>query len=535
MSNKMYYHTRHIPERHLNLNAPMGAEVKANGLCDVLEEPYYSCMKEYEIDVIETRCVWHEIEPEPNVYDFSKVKADAKAIREKGFGVGVFPWFMHPPKWEKDIVRARCLEHDTDSNIISLWDERTIETYDRLYEALAQEMGEEIDFLYVCIYGDFGEPQYPHNTKHYKFSPEHAHFGLWSGDKLARADFKRFLTEKYSTVEELNTAWKSDYKSFDEDLMVWREDIGFKLDYQKWYSDSLMDFTDKACAVARKHFPNTRMGMPIGCKSDSLCFGQTKSTVSKICAKYNIVSRCTTLADFDDYAHSNVVTRRIATPSQFYGARYGVESPLTLEKSTAYTAVYQIITSNTILVHNDPGNIYRAKDVYFKYRDLKEALSFKCEYAAFYSVIGEKCMHPCGFSFEGFANEVKNDSAFYPVGMFDELAELRKCVDFDIIDEVLIADGFLKTCPKLVLIKDIQIVSDTAKQISDYAQSGGEVYYVESNPPTILETGEEFICGIPIKDYTVFGIPNGKFYTDHGDKISVFDEENCDIYFEEKR
>ena len=83
MSNKMYYHTRHIPERHLNLSTPMGAEVKANGLCDVLEEPYYSCMKDYEIDVIETRCVWYEIEPEKGVYDFSKVKADAKAIIEK--------------------------------------------------------------------------------------------------------------------------------------------------------------------------------------------------------------------------------------------------------------------------------------------------------------------------------------------------------------------------------------------------------------------------------------------------------------------
>ncbi len=529
MGKKMYYHTRHIPERQLNLETPMGAEVKNNGLCDVLEEPFYSCMKEYSIDVIETRCVWYEIEPEPGVYDFSKLRADVEAIRNKGFGVGVFPWFMHPPKWEKEITRARCLEHGEDSNIISLWDNRTLETYDRLYEALKNEMGDEIDFLYVCIYGDFGEPQYPHNTKHYIFSPKHAHFGLWSGDPLARADFKRFLKEKYSTIAELNTAWQSDYASFDEDLMVWREDIGFKMDYQKWYTDSLMDFTDKACAVARKHFPNTRMGMPIGCKSDSLCFGQTKSTVSKICAKYNIVSRCTTLADFSDYAHSNVVTRRIATASQFYGADYGVESPLTLEKSTAYTAVYQIISSNTVLVHNDPGNIYRARDVYFKYRDLKEALPFKCEYAAFYSVEGEKCMHPCGL--KDFAADVKNDSAFYPVEMFDELAKLRKCVDFDIIDEVLIEDGFLKSNPKVVLIRNIQIAKSTAEKISEYEKNGGEVYYIESAPPVILETGEIFICGKPVDDYTAFGTPDGKFYTDHGDRISVFDEENCEIYF----
>lgn len=531
MGKRMYYHTRHIPQRQLNLDTPMGAEVKANGLCDVLDEPFYSCMKEYNIDVIETRCVWYEIEPEKGVYDFSSLRADVEAIRKKGFGVGVFPWFMHPPKWEKDIVRARCLEHGEDSNIISLWDPRTLETYDRLYEALAKEMGDEIDFLYICIYGDFGEPQYPHNTKHYIFSPKHAHFGLWSADPLARADFKRFLQEKYTDVSALNQSWGTQYLSFDEDMMVFRDNISFKMDYQKWYSDSLMEFTDKACAIARKHFPNTRMGMPIGCKSDCLCLGQTKSVVSKICAKYNILSRCTTLADFSDYAHSNVVTRRIATASQFYGADYGVESPLTLEKSTAYTAVYQIISSNTVVVHNDPGNIYRAKDIYFKFRNIEEALPFKCEYAAFYSVEGEKCMHPCGL--EDFT-KVRNDSAFYPVEMFDELAELRKCVDFDIIDTVLLQDGFLKTSPKVVLIRNCQIASEAAELLREYSKDGGEVYYVESAPPTVLETGATIDFGIAVKDYTHFGTPDGKFYTDHGDVISVFDEKNCEIYFTEK-
>ena len=141
-------------------------------------------------------------------------------------------------------------------------------------------------------------------------------------------------------------------------------------------------------------------------------------------------------------------------------------------------------------------------------------------------------MHPCGLA--DFAGEVKTDSDFYPVDMFDELAELRTCVDFDIIDEVLIEDGFLKSNPKLVLVRNIPIAKATAKRILAYQENGGEVYYVTSAPPTILETGEPFICGTPIRDYTVFGIPDGKFYTDHGDTISVFDEENCAIYFKKK-
>lgn len=439
---------------------------------------------------------------------------------------------MHPPKWETEIVRAQCLEHGENSSIVSLWDPRTLETYDRLYAALAREMGDLIDFLYVCIYGDFGEPQYLHDTKHYIFSSKHGHFGLWSGDILARASFAARLWEKYGTIDALNAAWGSNYGSFEEDLMIWRENITFKMDFQQWYTDSLMDFTDKACAVARKHFPNTRMGMPIGCKSDCMCLGQTKSTVAKICAKYHIVSRCTTLADFDDFAHSNVVTRRIATASQFYGTDYGVESPLTLAESTAYTAVYQIISSNTVIVHNDPGNIYRAKDVYFKYRDLPGAMPFYCDWAAYYPVEGEKCMHPCGM--DDFAVQAWKDDAFYPAKVFDELAELRYCVDYHIIDTVLIEDGFLARKPKVVLIRDVELPASVANILDAYSHSGGQVVHIASAPPRILETGEICPIGTPIADYTDLGTFDGKFYTDHGDRISAFDEAHRVITFTPK-
>lgn len=531
---KMYYHTRHIPERQLNLDTPMGADVKRNGLCDVMREPYVSCMKDYNIDVVETRLVWWEWEKEPGVFDFSSLRADMKDIRDNGFGVGVFPWFMHPPKWEHEMVRAKCLEHGEESTIPSLWDPRLLEHYDRLYAALAAEMRDEIDFLYICIYGDFGEPQYPHDTKHYKFSPPHAHFGLWCGDDLARADFKRVLVGKYGTIEALNTAWGTAHKSFDEDLMELIDNINFRQDFQKWYSDSLMIFMDKACAVARKHFPDIRMGVPIGCKSDSLNFGQTKSEVSKICAKYNILSRCTTLSDFPDFAHSNVVTRRIATASQFYGAEYGVESPLIQDERRACIAVYQFITSSTVLVHDDPGNIYRAKDVFFKYRNLPGAMPFCCDTAVYYSVEEEKCHPKCGML--GFADVVTNDTEFYPYWIFDELAELRYFTDYDIVDHTLIADGFLDKCPrKLVLIRNTRIEREAADKIAAYQKMGGKVYYVKNAPPTILETGEAFLCGEAIDGYNCFGEFNrGVFATDHGDRISRFDEKNGEITFEMK-
>ena len=190
---KCYYHTRHIPKEHLKLTEPAAQTIITNGLCDVLDEPMSSKMREYKIDIIETRVIWNEIEKEKGILDFSPLKKRIEKIKKGGFGVGVFPWFQHVPDWVDDITRLKCLEHNEESSLISLWDPKTFEAYERLYKALADEFVNDIDFLYVGIYGDFGEVFFPHGVKHYYFSPLHGHTGKWCGDELARADWKNYL------------------------------------------------------------------------------------------------------------------------------------------------------------------------------------------------------------------------------------------------------------------------------------------------------------------------------------------------------
>lgn len=271
MEKQVYYHTRHIPVEHLLLDHPMGKSVRDNLLCDSIYPPCSDKLKDYGIDIIETRLVWNELEPEPGKYDFSRFDKAVKTIKSQGFGVGVFPWFQHPPKWYNEGVRLKCPIHGEESTFISIWDgDRLLEIYDRLYGELAKRYGDVIDFMYVGVYSDYGEVCMPLGVSHYYFSPKHAcRESFWDGDVLAQQ----------SKAKALELARKNGVL----------EDVA----YMKWYTKSVMDFTDKVCAVFRKHFPTVRAALPIGCASEALVYGQVKSLSAKIASKYNIIARWT--------------------------------------------------------------------------------------------------------------------------------------------------------------------------------------------------------------------------------------------------
>ena len=544
---KLYYHTRHIPEEHLNMNEEVGRTVKENGLCDVLDSPISEKMREYNIDVIETRVVWYEVEKIKGRLNFDRLKRDIEKIKNQGFGVGVFPWFQHPPEWVEYRTRLRCLEHDKESTLISLWDPELLNIYDRLYGALAKKFGEDIDFLYVGVYGDFGEVFYPHGVKHYIFSPPHGHPGLYCGDGLARNSWRNYLEEKYKTLDNLNKAWEGSEKSFNNDLMKFsmRDNINKRLDFAEWYTGSLMDFLDKVCAIVRKYFPHTRAALPIGQRREPLEFGQVKSVVAKIAAKYNMSVRWTSVADFGcNFAYSNICSRRLSSAAKFYGAGYGVEASLYLDKNTAPAVIYETLANNAEILHNDPGNIIRAGDIYEKFRSMDEPEGFVCDLAVFYPLEAELCARYNKAEYEYRSSKLENpsydDLDILQCEMSDiinmneyygHLAKLRRYTDYDIIDSVMIEDGVLNLYDKIFLPAGCILTKRTVELLTGYSNNGGTVFYERKNPPSVLENKAEFTAGKPIDDYNVFGHNDDWFYTRHKNKKSRFNNESGEIEF----
>jgi len=538
---KCYYHTRHIPKEHLKLSDPTAQTIVHNGLCDVLDEPMSSKMKEYKIDVIETRVIWREVEEKEGVIDFSPLKKRIEKIKKGGFSVGVLPWFQHAPDWVDNITRLKCVEHDEEHTVISLWDSKTFEVYERLYKALAEELSEDIDFLYVGIYGDFGEVFYPHGVTHYYFSSPHGHPGMWCGDELARADWKKHLRNKYKTVADLNKAWDSDIKSFDDDLMKFEltDNIIKRYDFAKWYSGCLMEFCDKVCKMVRKYFPDTRIALPIGHRREPLEIGLVKSRAAKIAGKYGMAVRWTSVADFKEkFALSNVCARRLGSAAKFYNAGYGVEAALYLGPETAGPAIYEMISNRSEMFHNDPGNIIRGGDIYEKCRKYDEVIDYITDVAAFYPIESEHCSRVDKKAYleafkgdyedadrnRGRCEDLINMSEFY-----DKLAELRGYTDYEICDSGMIEDGFLKNIKKLVIMSECKIPIETVGYITKFAEDGGEVLYIGENSPEILETGEKLPYAKA--EYSDFGECNGKYYTKHKDSVSEFNPETNEIRF----
>ena len=359
--------------------------------------------------------------------------------------------------------------------------------------------------------------------KHYKFSPPHNHYiGFWCGDKLARADFKKYIQAKYKTIDALNKSWKTNFKSFDEDLMpkmpFENNDINTRIDLAKWYSKSLLEFTDKICAIARKHFPETPMGLPIGCLFESLLGGQGqhKSEAAKIAAKYNITARWTGVAYTQEFPKTNVSTKRLSSPARFYGAKFGVEAAAGIKGERVAAAIYESLANSSSMFHNDPASILRELPQYKEYDKYLKCLPVYCDKAIFYPWLAEIT------------------SSINIRDFFTEFANVRRHCDYELADEKMIKDGFLNTVKELILVKNTPIPQETVAELKKWEEKGGRIYYMKGFPPVVLETNQPITLGKPVENLDFFGKNDGCFYTNHGNVISKFDPIKRTIEFLKK-
>lgn len=557
---RFIYHSRHIPEEHLRLEKPSGKRVKENMLCDAMEEENARILHESGVTVIETRLVWWELEKEKGKLDWSCFDKRVEDVEKAGFEVGLLPWFMHPPAWENEMVRSKCLEHGEESTIISLWEPKLLELYDRLYDEVAKRYGDRIKYIYFSFHGDFGEPQYPDSTCHYQFSPPHGHQGFWCGDKLAREDYKKYLQKKYATIDDVNKAWGTSFSDWDDDLMprmpFIKNSLALRMDFRMWYTKSMEDFSDKVGAIIRKHFPTTRGGVPIGSLREPLAVGQVKSQEVKRLAKYNTLIRWTGLLNIYDFGVMNLSTLRIGSATRYYSqSEFGTEAALLLNGDMAYNVLYTNICNGSSVLHNDLTNITRGWDDYQEWKDKMPVLPVHCSIAVFYPIEGEQleCMLPenVNFDIEKKKKSVSGASAVsdevFTRGewlltisdeFYQETANLRKKFNYELADSYMIEDGFLDTVKDLVIASTCPIPESTAKIMLNWVKNGGRVWFTKDTTPWILETSEmitdylkrnnEELKTVPGSNYgfySVSEIPEFEPYASIKKKYAKADEE----------
>lgn len=560
-------HSRHIPREHLDFSAPAATTVENNGLCDVLQDKNLELLKENNVSVIETRLTWHELDNK-NSHRWDRLSSAISAIKKSGLKVGLFCWFQYPPEDIK-ITKLQCLEHGHVSSIASLWDENTLQSYDTLYQELAQNFKEKIDFIYIGIYGDYGEVCFPAGVKHYKFSPKDGHEGFFCADPCARADFSEYLKVRYSSIQALNNAWNSSFTSWQDNLMPTlpfvENPLRQRIDFSSWYTESITKFCDKICEIANKWFPHTPKGLPIGHPDEKLCVGQIKSDIVKLAAKHGCFARWTGLAFLCNFGKSDVLAKRISSPATFYGAPFGTEAALTLNFENVVNAMYENIANGSQMLHNDLGNFVRGGDLWGKYiKDYHFSLP-TYNTAIFYPLEGELleelCIDsPLALPFENefynayensieksFSasfntprnNQTENLSQINPIELFiTRCATLRHHFDYALADSIMIRDGYLDKINNLCFVISTPIPEETCLKILNWSQNGGKIFMREGVQLTVLETGKPFNppCNVYKEAPTIepyYSLKklfiNGSYITIHKDFVSVFDENNYEI------
>ena len=493
------FHSRHIPQEWLNWYSPIADFLKGNGLLDILEPDNLRAMADAGIELIETRACWYESEVEPGVFDWSRLDRDMTLIEKAGLKPGVFPWFQHPPIWynqtEFGHARLRCLEHDMDSTIASLWDERTIEVYERCYQSLAEHFAGRIHHLQIGVYGDYGETAFPSGVRHYLWSPPHGHHGLWAGDAQARASYARWLKKKYDSLDQLNRRWGTRFGSWDDDLMprmpFVENDLTVKRDFMDWYTSSLVDFVDAVLKVARKYFPEVSAGIPMGFPDENLGIGQIKSRIAKVAARYNVNARWTGSAYFKDYAISNAAARRISSAAHFYGTTFGTEAATFLEKDNVTNALYEYLSNASSIIHDDPSNIL-GKNGYIQQR-IRPSLFVspsQSRVAVYYPTEGEMLGWPVPKELAGMpvGGDLFESALPYASAYYRQAKALRSIVDYQICDSYMIADGCLDQMDDLVFVISCPVPEATAQLLIKWLGRGGRAWILGKAEIEVLET-----------------------------------------------
>jgi hypothetical protein len=241
--------------------------------------------KQHGLVAYEDYIAWGAVEREPGKWDFSQHDKIEKAIHAAGLKYVVYDWVHFPPVWLRDQQKdkrtlMRCLEHGKETNYLSIFDPKTIEWYDHFYKAVHDHFGNRIDGIYACILGPYGEGNYPLNVPDW-INIGHCHEGYWCADPYALKAFSSAMEKRYAgDIGALNRAWGSHYTGFDAvhppDEIV---DPGFKpspnvfqfpdqrhrwVDFITWYHQAIIDFAGKSIQTTLKYFPKEKVRLKPG-------------------------------------------------------------------------------------------------------------------------------------------------------------------------------------------------------------------------------------------------------------------------------
>ena len=501
---------------------------------ELLEDKAFEYCKKAGLTSVQSYVYWAEIEKEPGIIDFSAydVLVDKLARHNlKWVPFLILGPYYATPQWFQETdesVYAKCLEHGQETKIQSIWNPYLPKYVDRFLRLLGEHYQncDVIESIELGINGNWGESLYPAWGGFFQSKVGfHTHPGWWCGDEYAIDSFRKFATKKYGSLDELNVAWDTNFQDLGEisfpslkqrrqfrhyvyknlskmpdwvkflPKIAWRclnflrgknpittaaeasspplkaqnsAEQQWCLDFIEWYLGSMTNWAEFWLSTARSYFPNTEIYLVTGGSGD-VRLGVDFSAQVKVAARYKAGIRITN--QNDDYAQSFILTRLVSAASRFYDTYFTTEEAGINQPVGVTMRLFDAATSG-------------AKGAYFKSiigtsKDVCTGQTFS---------IGEPTQGAVNLAqnihYLTLSEPIINTAVLFPNTsialnpailriVYSQSSRLRDVLDFDLVDENMIADDALEKYRFLLLLDGNLLCLGTLTQIEAWVKTGG--------------------------------------------------------------
>ena len=411
----------------------------------------------------ETYVKWIDIEHEPGQVSFKNFDRGLKEFERYGVKWQPFlicgPWYAVPYwyKESKDSHYFRCLEHDKDSGIQSIWNEKfkkVTRRFLKLFHDHYKDKDGSIDSLLLGVSGDYGESIYPCIGNFDGLY--HTHRGFWCNDTYAILDFRKHFKGQFKTIKALNARWGTAYQDFNEVKPFLKKDAPSRramVDMVYWYRNAMLKHAEFWIQEARKLWKTKDIYLCMGGDS-SAEEGQHYTAAAKMCAKYKVGIRDTNSRD--NFRFLNTYQCSTAVATNYYQTYCGFESSHGSSKKFIVARMFAFIVSNAREFHE------------YSFQGKKEVIKNFCKFRKWMDLPFERSVATAVFSSEAYVNWVHEhatawDIKEFPWGLpkkphhlFDKL---RYHFDFDLVNDSLIRNGILDNY-KALIVPGFTIIED---------------------------------------------------------------------------
>jgi hypothetical protein len=424
--------------------------------------------KRFNIAGIEEYMGLSVMEPEQGKANWGQYREDAAAIKKAGGKLVAYLWAQALPNWMKHdskFVFTGNVITGLETENLSIFAAETLGFYDHFFGEASREIGDLVDIVRIGSPYDYGECAYPAGSGSSQLPKKNIGPGFWVNEAPARAHFKAAMKKKYGTIKQLNAAWGTRFASFE--TLDYPRDIGnrrYWLDFMHWYQDGFTERMGKIVALAQKHFPRTPININFGWPYEKVTLGVDIPGLAKMAADKGFCLRTPT-----GHMVPFLMTKRVATAARCYPpAKFSSEPVDNSAKAAEMALAYFKDLTTGVNWHMDyTGNYERCLDSLAEFRKLWAHGAYpQIDTALFFPTTAHFLDDWDNWRSPGFGGG-------FPEGLQAYAEGLRDRIDYDVVDERLVCDGFLKSYRFLIWPTGKTAEAETLQKVKTWVEDGG--------------------------------------------------------------